>query len=113
MEKVHIHACFKIKEGKLPKLKLEADQGLSVTKNEAGDLLRDLFVVEEKLLRTVIETSQDPNAVLAHVGNVDEPLFKPMEIPDFSGELFGNASTELSNALKEMNRSPVPFEAGI
>jgi quinol monooxygenase YgiN len=113
MEKIHIVARFKIHAGQLDKFKNGSEACIAATKNESGALLYDWFINENDMTCTVIETYKDSNAVLAHVGNVNEPLSKLMEISDFVVEVFGNASVELQNALKEMNVTPVPFFGGL
>jgi quinol monooxygenase YgiN len=113
MENIHIVARFKIHAGQLDKFKKGVGDCIAATKNESGALLYDWFINENDMTCTVIETYKDSNAVLAHVGNVNEPLSKLMEISDFVVEVFGNASVELQNALKEMNVTPVPFFGGL
>jgi quinol monooxygenase YgiN len=113
MEKIHIIARFKIHAGQLDKFKKGAEDCIASTKNEPGALLYDWFIDENELSCTVFETYKDSNAVLVHVGNVNEHLSKLIEISDFVVEVFGNASFELQNALKEMNVTPVPFFGGL
>ena len=113
MEKIHIVARFKIHTGKLQEFKLGVESCIDATKTESGALLYDWFIDENSLEVTVIETYQDSNAVLAHVVNVDESLSNLIAISDFSGEVFGNASDELTGALKEMNITAIPFFKGI
>lgn len=113
MKKIHIVARFKIHDGKLSNFKSGADHCIAATKTEAGALLYDWFIDEDNMLCTVIETYQDSNAALAHVRNVQEPLSKLMEISDFSGEVFGNASSELSTALSQLKIVAVPFYKGL
>ena len=114
MKKIHIIARFKINGDKLNDFKAGSEKCVSlVKKNEHGALLYDWFIDEANLDCTVIETYQDSVAVLAHVGNVNEELSKLMEISTFSGEVFGNASPELTSALKDMGIVPVPYVNGI
>lgn len=113
MTKIHVIARFKIHKGKLDEFKQGADQCISSTKNEPGAQLYDWFIDEENLVCTVIETYSDSNATLAHAANVQVPLSKLMEISSFYGEVFGNASPELIDALAGMNIVPVPFFKGL
>ena len=113
MKNIHIIARFKIHEGKLAEFKNGVDKCVSATKNEEGAKLYDWFIDEDNLACTVIETYKDSEAVLAHSGNVNELLGKLMEISDFSGEVFGNATDELKGALKSMNIAVVPFFKGL
>ena len=113
MEKIHIIARFKIHAGKLQEFKLGVESCIAATKTESGALLYDWFIDENSLEVTVIETYQDSNAVLAHVVNVDESLSSLIAISDFSAEVFGNATDELTGALKEMNISAISFFKGI
>ena len=62
---------------------------------------------------TVVETYKDSDATLAHAANVNELLGKLIEIADFSGEVFGNATDELEDALASMNIAVVPFFKGL
>ena len=113
MEEIHIIARFKIHEGKLSELKNVAEKCVLATKSEVGALLYDWFVDDGKLECTVVETYQDSEAVLAHSGNVNEPLSKLLEIADFSGEVFGNASDELQKTLQGKNIVSIPFFSGL
>lgn len=114
MKKIHIIARFKIKNGKLNEFKTGLEKCISlVKKNEPGALLYDWFIDEANLDCTVIETYRDSEAVLAHAGNVNEELSKLMQISDFSGGVFGNASPELTDAMKGMGIVPVPYINGI
>ena len=113
MQKIHVIARFKIHKGKLAEFKKGADECIRVTSNEPGAELYDWFIDEENLMCTVIETYEDSVATMAHVGNVNESLSKLMAISEFSGEVFGNASEELKNALAGMNVVPVPFFKGL
>lgn len=113
MEKIHVVVRFKIQEGKLEEFKNGSAECIEVTKKEPGALLYDWFIDEESMICTVIETYNDSEATLFHVGNVNEPLSRLLEITEFSGEVFGNASKELSDALSQMNIKPIPFLGGI
>ena len=113
MEKIHIIARFKIQAGKLQEFKLGAESCIAATKTESGALLYDWFIDENSLDVTVIETYQDSNSVLAHSVNVNESLSSLIAISDFSGEVFGNVSDELTGALKEMNITAIPYFKGI
>ena len=116
MKKIQITAKFKIHKGKLEEFKkIAADCVAAVEKNEKGKgaLQYDWFFSPDETECVVRETYVDSNAVLAHVGNVNEPLSKLMEISDFVVEVFGNASVELQNALKEMKVTPVKYFGGL
>ena len=113
MTNIHIIARFKIHSGKLSEFKYGSDKCIAATKNEEGALLYDWFIDEDKLECTVVETYKDSDATLFHASNVSEPLGKLMEIADFSGEVFGNASDELQKLLADMNFKAVPFYKGL
>jgi len=113
MKNIHIIARFKIQEGKLIEFKTGAEKCIAATKKEEGALLYDWFIDEENLKCTVVETYKDSDATLAHAANVNELLGKLVEISEFSGEVFGNASDELQNALSGMNIKTVPFYKGL
>lgn len=113
MKNIHVIARFKIHEGKLAEFKDGVDKCILAVKNEEGAILYDWFINEEKLECTVVETYRDSDATLAHAANVNELLGELMKIADFSGEVFGNASDELKNALSGMNIKTVPFYAGL
>jgi len=83
MKKIHVVARFNIHDGQLDQFKAGMDNCIVLTKNEPGALVYDWFIDEKNLACTVIETYQDSNAVLAHVGNVNDSLSKLMEISDF------------------------------
>jgi len=113
MEKIHIIAKFTIHNEKLSDFKAGADDCVKLTKNEPGAELYDWFIDEEKGVCTVVETYKDSDAALFHAGNVNEALGHLMTMSDFSGEVFGNASEGLRNALAQMNIIPVPFYKGL
>ena len=113
MKNIHVIARFKIHDGKLSDFKAGVDKCISLVKNEKGALLYDWFIDEENLACTVVETYQDSDATLVHAANVGEQLGKLMEIADFSGEVFGDASKELQEALAGMNIKAVPFYKGL
>ena len=113
MEKIHIIARFKIFDGKLEEFNQGKEECISLTRNEPGALLYDWFLDEENSVCTVIETYKDSSAVLDHAQNVNPALAKLLEIADFSGDVFGNVSDEVKNALKEMGITPVPFVGGL
>lgn len=113
MEKIHIVVRFKIQEGKLEEFKQGASKCIEITSKEPGALVYDWFIDEEAMICTVVETYKDSEATLFHAGNVNEALSRLLEITEFSGEVFGNASEELTNALSQMNIKPVPYLGGI
>lgn len=113
MEKIHIIARFKIPQGKLGVFRDGAKKCLELTKAEPGAELYDWFIDEQNGECTVIETYQDSNAALFHAGNVQQGLSELMQIAEFSGEVFGNASEELKAALAGMSIVPVPFYQGL
>ena len=113
MGKIHIIARFRIHNMHLAPFKEGANRCIALTKNEPGAIVYDWFVDEENMLCTVVETYNDSEAVQAHVGNVNEELAKLMAISDFSAEVFGDASPELSVALKDMGIVPVSHFNGL
>ena len=113
MKNIHFIARFKIHEGKLSEFKNGVDNCIMAVKNEKGAMLYDWFIDEDNLTCTVVETYKDSNATLAHAANVSELLGKLMEIADFSGEAFGNASDDLQNALAGLNIKAIPFYKGL
>ena len=113
MEKIHIIVRFNIHDGQLDQFKAGMKRCIELTKNEAGALVYDWFIDEENMLCTVVETYKDSKATVEHAGNVNDELAKLMTISDFSGEVFGNASDELSGALNNMGIVAVPYVDGI
>ena len=113
MEKIHVIARFKIHDGQLDAFKAGADQCVATTSTEPGAMLYDWFIDEENMACTVVETYEDSEATLAHAANINEDLGNMMQFGDFSGEVFGNASQELIDALAPMNIKPVPFYRGL
>ena len=113
MEKIHIIARFKVTPDKISDIKTIAENCIGLTKNEEGAVTYDFFVDEINGNCTAIETYQNSEAVLAHLGNVNEELIKLMEISEFTVEVFGDVSDVLNGALKEKGISPVPYFNGI
>ena len=113
MKKIHVIARFKIQPNNLEIFKQGVQKCIDFTKTEPGAELYDWFIDEKNLTCTVVETYKDSQATLFHAGNVQQALSELMQIAEFSGEVFGNASDELKEALAGMNIFPVPFYKGL
>lgn len=113
MQKIHIIARFKIQKESIETFKEGAQKCIELTKTEKGAELYDWFIDEKNLLCTVIETYEDSQAALFHAGNVQQALGELMQISEFSGEVFGNASEELKTAMTGLNIVPVPYFKGL
>ncbi len=113
MQKIHIIARFKIQSNNLEKFKQGVQKCIDLVKNEPGAELYDWFIDEKNMECTVIETYKDSDATLFHAGNVQQALGELMQISEFSGEVFGNASEALKEAMAGMNIVPVPFYIGL
>lgn len=113
MDKLSIIARFNIHQGKLEEFKFLADVCLELTREETGVLVYDWYIDDVTRNCTVIETYKNSAAVLAHNENINESLAQLMEISDFSAEVFGHTSTELTEALNQMNVKAIPYVMGL
>jgi hypothetical protein len=85
----------------------------AVKANEKGALQYDWFLNPGETECVVRETYTDSDAVLAHLGNVGELLGQLLSMADFEGEVYGNMSEELKQALAGMNVKVYSFYQGL
>ncbi|MBK8505794.1 MAG: hypothetical protein IPL46_28515 [Saprospiraceae bacterium] len=101
MTKLHLIARFKIHTGQIEAFKKLSDQCTAIVNEKEkgkGNLLYEWFLNEQISEGVAVETYADSGALLTHMGNVGAALGEIMQISDFSGELFGNPSTQLQEA---------------
>lgn len=114
MKKIQLTAKFLIHKGKVQEFKKIASDCVAVVKaNEKGALQYDWFFNSDQTECVVRETYVDSNAVLAHMGNVVEPLGQLLTLADFELEIYGNMSEELQMAAAPLNPKVYPFYEGL
>jgi quinol monooxygenase YgiN len=116
MKPVTLIAHFRINSGKTGEFKKIIAKCIEVVKEkEAGNgtLSYEWYFNADESECKVLETYRDSNAVLAHAANVGPYLGQFFEISTFSGELFGNASGALKEALSGFDITYYEFDSGI
>ena len=101
MEKIQLTAKFKIHAGKFDEAKTIADECIAIVKEKEegkGTLRYDWYLSPDQTECVVQEMYADSNAVLIHIGDVQEQLGKIFAISDFTLEVYGNPSAELQKA---------------
>ena len=116
MKPVKLIAHFVINSGKTDEFKKLISNCIEVVKErEAGNgtLSYDWYFNADQSEYKVLETYKDSNAVLAHAANVGPYLAQFFEISTFSGEIFGQASEALKQALSPFDITYYEFDTGI
>jgi len=106
MNNIQLTARFKIHAGQLDRFKELSKACIQiVTEKEKGrgNLQYDWFITADGSECVVRENYQDSGAFLTHMQNVGPQLGSLMEISDFSGELCGNPSPALQEAIQGLN----------
>ena len=101
MKKIQLTAKFKIHDGKFDEAKAIADECIAIVKEKEegkGTLRYDWYLSPDQTECVVQEMYTDSNAVLIHIGDVQEQLGKIFAISDFTLEVYGNPSAELQDA---------------
>ncbi len=116
MDNIHLTARFKIHNGQLARFKELARSCISIVTDKEkgnGNLQYDWFITADGAECIVREIYQDSNALLAHMQNVGAQLGSIMKISDFSGELCGNPSLELKEAMAGLDVTTYQYFAGM
>jgi quinol monooxygenase YgiN len=116
MTKLHLTARFKIHAGQLEAVKKLSDECIAIVNEKEkgkGNLCYDWFLNEQLSECVVVETYADSGAFLTHMGNVGPQLGAIMQISDFSGELFGNPSAQLNEAISSLPITVYSFLGGM
>jgi quinol monooxygenase YgiN len=104
MSEIQFTARLKIHDGKLEEFKRVADKCMqSVRTKDSGTLQYDWFFSGDHSECVVHERYRDSNAVLEHNANLGETLHELFETCSGSGEIFGNPSSDLVEALKSID----------
>lgn len=93
MNDIQITARFTIHEGKLEEFTKLADECLALIKEkDKGILQYDWFFSEDQTVCVVKERYPDSDALLTHLGYINEPFGKLLSMSDFDAEVYGNPS---------------------
>jgi len=115
MSTIHLTAKFAIQEGKTETFKNIAKQCIKVVKeNEKGKTCSqyDWYFNANASECHVLETYADSNAVMTHMGNVGELLGQLLQISTLTGEIYGNLSEEVQNAISGLDVMSYTFYEG-
>ena len=116
MNKIQFTARFRIHAGKLDEAKKIAFECMAIVKEKEegkGALQYDWFFSTDQTECVVRETYADSNAVLAHMGNLGEPLGQILAISDFELEIYGDMSEELQKAVAALDPKVYSFFQGL
>lgn len=116
MKEIQLTAKFELPADKINDVKRIAKECMVIAKEkEAGKGLIQydwFFSTDEKELH-VRETYSDSNAVMTHLGNMGELLGQLMQISPLRGEIYGNLSSEVEDALKGLDIKKYSFMQGL
>ncbi|MGZ5222154.1 MAG: putative quinol monooxygenase [Chitinophagaceae bacterium] len=111
MNQLQVTARSKIHDGKLSAFTEPAAQCMAVTKEKSKLTLQyDWFIKTECVVR---ERCVDSNAILVPVANPGDLFGKILQVSDFSAEVYGDPSQELSNATTAHNPKIYSFYQGL
>ena len=114
MDKIQITARFLLHKGKANEFKAMAREALAITKEkDKGVLQYDWFFTEDDSECVVREAYKDSAALLNHLGLLGDILGRAMTMGNFQGEVYGNASEELKNALQGMDLKLYKYFQGL
>ena len=103
MSKICVVARVTIGEGKLEAFLAAAEKAFTtVSEKDTGTLQYDWYMSPDKTTCTVLETYESSEAVMSHMGNVQESLGALMGIGTLEIEVFGTPSDELKAAAAAM-----------
>jgi len=103
MSKIQVSAKMKINHSMLEEFKRQAANCISVAKDkDPGTLQYDWFINSDKTECEIRETYESPDAFLAHISNLREPLRILFEkfASDHSVIIYGDPSPELLENAK-------------
>ncbi|MGK7396859.1 MAG: putative quinol monooxygenase [Candidatus Cyclobacteriaceae bacterium M3_2C_046] len=114
MESLKVIARFKLQSGKFDEFKiLESECIKEVEDKDQGTLEYDWYYDEHQQECIILESYQDSESLLEHLGHVGEQLSKMMEIASFSAEIFGKPSEALLKATRGLDIKVYHFSDGI
>ena len=107
MTKLHGVARIKIHPGKLEAFQQAVAECVALTREKnPGTLRYEWYLNDEQTVCTLLETYESSEAVLIHLGNLGDAIYRLLACGELSGEIFGNPSSELRQAVAEM---PIKF----
>jgi quinol monooxygenase YgiN len=110
MKTIRVNAKFtNITSASLAAFKKVAAEALEITKGEEGVLQYDWFLNDNETVCVVLETYQDPHALLAHITKTDKVFARLIELGGACElEMFGNPPAHLDAAPIGLQRSLFP-----
>lgn len=110
MKTIQVKAKFtNITGANLAEFKEVAAEALEIAKGEQGVLQYDWFLNDNQTVCVVLETYQDPHALLAHITNTGNVFARLIELGGACElEMFGNPPAHLDATPAGLQRSLFP-----
>lgn len=100
MSKISVRAICSIKEGKLDEFKGAAATCRAIVKEkDTGTLRYDWYLSDDQSVCVVLESYENSDAVLAHMGNLGDALGALLALSDLKLEIYGTPSAQLAEAV--------------
>ena len=115
MKQIHLTAKFHIQEGKTENFKSIAEQCVAVVQErEKGKTCSqyDWYFNADGNECHVLESYTDSSAFMLHMGNVGELLGQLLQISTLTGDIYGNLSEEVQNAISGLDVKIYTFFEG-
>ena len=105
MTELQVTARFRIHEGQFDEFETLAEQCIQIVreKDAGGTLQYDWFYNEAHDECVVRERYRDSDAVLEHMANLGDTVGALLDVCDFSAEICGTPSAELSEAIADFD----------
>jgi quinol monooxygenase YgiN len=111
MSNLQIIARWKIHDGQLEKFKPLAHECIRIVRDKDVETHQfELFFNNDKTEFVFLEKYPRSNALLAHLANLGDLMGKLMAVADFSGEIYGEPSEQLLNAITGLDVKIYSFD---
>ena len=115
MSQIHLIAKMSIQNGKSEEFKNIAKKCIAAVADvEKGKTCSqyDWYFNADGSVCHIMETYADSAAVMVHLGNVGELLGQLLQISSLTGDIYGNLSEEVQNALSGLDIKSYTFFEG-
>ena len=111
MTNLQIIARWKIHDGQFEAFKPLAHECIGIVRETDVDTDQfELFFNSDETEFVFLEKYPHSNALLAHLVNLGDLMGKLMAVADFSGEIYGQPSEQLLNAITGLNVKVYSFD---